>query len=282
MQNDVYTYHTPKTLSCGIIVNSPHSGRSYPIEFIANSQLSLLHLRSSEDAFVDQLVGFAPEIGMPFLAAKKPRAFVDLNRHADELDPSMIEGLSSRHLNPRLASGLGVIPRVVGEGRVIQSGKISKLVAKARLARYYWPYHHKLEEILAAARANFPQVLLLDFHSMPSAAVAHLDTSVDVVIGDRFGAAARADISDMVEQAFAGQGFHVLRNTPFAGAYITRHYGLPRRGQNVIQVEINRALYLDEDRVEKHGGFDGLRARLMDALAELQHAFAHPIPVAAE
>ena len=257
-----------------VIVASPHSGAQYPQAFLERSALDALQIRSSEDAFVDKLFEAAPGLGLAFLTAVLPRAYVDLNRSVQELDPAVVDGVVRRGQNPRVASGLGVIPRVVAQGRSIYSGKISQAEASARLERVWHPYHRELQRLLNTARIHLGEAILLDCHSMPREALETLGSGgnrkrAEIVLGDRFGVAADSDIVEQVEAAFATAGFEVARNTPFAGAYITQTYGRPSRRQHAVQVEIDRSLYMDEETIQPHSGFADVQARLAQVLAEV-------------
>ncbi|MEO1563104.1 MAG: N-formylglutamate amidohydrolase [Pseudomonadota bacterium] len=282
MSNEVYNLIRPTAPRAGIVINSPHSGRDYPDHFVASSDLTLGALRSSEDAYVDELFADAPGLGLPLMAARFPRAFVDLNRGSDELDPALIRGLSGAGVNPRVASGLGVIPRVVAEGRAIRSGKMSLLDARARLARYYWPYHQQLSHLLDQTRSRFGTVLLLDCHSMPSYASGNDRIGYDVVLGDRFGASAAGEYVDMAEAILTDLGLKVGRNTPFAGAHLAQRYGNPVKGQHVIQIEVNRGLYLNEELVTLSEGFIPLRQKLSALMGELIAYMSPDMSLAAE
>ncbi len=243
-------------------------------------------VRSSEDAFVDRLFDMAPLYGAPLLAARVPRAFIDLNRAADELDPALIEGLTRVPHNPRVLSGLGVIPRVVAGGRAIYAGKMPLAEAEARVARYWHPWHAALQELAESTLAGFGEVLLVDCHSMPHEAIeAHSrpgSPRPEVVLGDRFGAAAAPVMMDLVEAAFRAAGLRVARNAPFAGAYIAQAYGRPSRGMHVIQVEIDRSLYMDEARIEPRADFLGFRALMGAVVAEVTGRLRRAAPLAAE
>ncbi len=269
-----------------VMFASPHSGKDYPVDFLAKALPDQRMIRSSEDAFVDQLFAAAPILGAPFLAARVPRAFVDLNRAADELDPAVIEGIARAPLNPRISSGLGVIPRVVAGGRAIYQGKLSRSEVEARLTRYWHPYHQALSGLIAETRSTWGQAVLIDCHSMPHEAIlAHGRAGQprpEVVLGDRFGAAAAGEVVDRIEAAFAGAGLRVARNAPFAGAHVTQAYGRPSRGVHVVQVEIDRALYMDETRIEPLPGFDELRARLTAIMAEIIAGAGQSLRLAAE
>jgi N-formylglutamate amidohydrolase len=286
MASDSYTLFAPAAPETPVLFSSPHSGRDYPAPFLAATQLDPLTLRSSEDAFVDELFACAPGYGAPLLAARMPRAWLDLNRAPDELDPALIEGLGRSPHNPRVASGLGVIPRVVANGRPIYSGKITRIEAEARLARGWHPWHAALRRLIDERLAQFGQAVLIDGHSMPHEAIeAHArpgQPRPDVVLGDRFGAAAGRDVMDRVEAAFAAAGLRVARNSPFAGAYIAQAYGRPSRGVHVVQVEIDRALYMDEARVEKLPTFTTFRTVIAGVVAELVRIGRPGLPLAAE
>jgi N-formylglutamate amidohydrolase len=272
-ETDAYVLHRPRQCLGPVIFASPHSGRDYGAGFLGQVILDRQAIRSSEDAFVDRLFDMAPELGAPLLCARAPRAFLDLNRAADELDPGVIEGIVRAAHNPRISSGLGVIPRVVAGGRAIYRGKLSLTEVQGRISRFWHPYHAALAALVEETRAAFGQAVLIDCHSMPHEAIeAHTrpgQSAPDVVLGDRYGAAAGREVVDRVEAAFAAAGLRVVRNAPFAGAYIAQAYGRPSRGVHVVQVEIDRALYMDEVRVEPLAGFGGFRELIAGVVAEL-------------
>jgi len=265
-----YRLALPERLTSCVLFASPHSGRDYPSELLVNSMLDARRLRSSEDAFVDDLLQSVPEEGAMLLAARLPRAWVDLNRGEDELDPALIEGLRRNMGGPRVAAGLGVIPRVVSGGRAIYSGKIAVNEAEARLARVWRPYHARLESLMVELRARFGRAILLDMHSMPSEALDTLGPArPDVVLGDRYGTAARPETVAAIERVFVGLGLKVGRNTPFAGAYVAQRYGRPREGWEVVQIEIVRSLYMDEAEVSPSHDFPAFAAKMAQAVAGL-------------
>ena len=272
-QTEAYVLTRPDAPSGPMIFASPHSGREYAADFLAQAVLDRQAIRSSEDAFVDDLFGMAPEMGAPLLAARAPRAFIDLNRAADELDPGVIEGIARAPHNPRISSGLGVIPRVVAGGRSIYRGKLSLSEVDARLKRFWHPYHKALAGLVEEVRAECGQAVLIDCHSMPHEAIeAHTrpgQPRPEVVLGDRYGATAGREVMERVEAAFAGAGLRVGRNAPFAGAYVAQAYGRPSRGVHVVQVEIDRALYMDEVRVEPLAGFAEFQSLIAGVVAEL-------------
>ena len=283
-----HAYHLslpPERRSC-VVFASPHSSSDYPSRFVARSQLDTLAIRSSEDAFVDRLFACAPEYGAPLLAAGAPRAFIDLNRSTDELDPALIEGARRLGHNPRVASGLGVIPRVVANGRAIYRGRLPMAEALERIETYWHPYHNALQKLLDEAHALHGEAILIDCHSMPHEAMDGVARTArrrpEIVLGDRFGAAAAADVVDRIEAAFSAAGLVVTRNAPFAGAYVTQAYGRPSRNQHAIQIEIDRALYMDEARIEPNGQFRAFRTLLRGVIAEIAAIRREAMPLAAE
>jgi len=277
----------PERRTSSVVFASPHSGRDYAWSFLRKTALDQHQVRSSEDAFVDQLFEAAPRFGAPLLKAGAPRAFVDLNRSEDELDPALIEGVRKAGHNPRVASGLGVIPRVVANGRPIYRGKLSRGEADRRIETYWRPYHEALAAQLDQAYLMFGQSVLIDCHSMPHEA---MDAVVrmgakrpDVVLGDRFGAAASDEVVSRIEAAFQAAGLVVVRNTPFAGAYITQQYGRPSRNRHAVQVEIDRALYMNEQLIRPNGNFETFKRLIEGVIAEVA-AIGRPkaAPLAAE
>lgn len=281
-----FTLFEPIHLTTNIVFSSPHSGRDYPDDLVRRSRLSRRQLRASEDVLVDRLFAAAPRHGAPLLAATAPRAWLDLNRAPSELDPALIEGIRARGLNQRVAAGLGVIPRVVAEGTEIYRGKIDRAEAEARIEEIHLPYHAALETLLARARDRFGTGLLYDCHSMPSdalrAAPRVRGRSPDVVLGDRFGASASRVVMARTQEAFERGGLVVARNAPFAGGYITQQHGHPARGISAIQVEIDRGLYLDQERLEPSAGFVELRRVLDGVVADLAQMIPDEPALAAE
>ena len=267
-----YSITDPKTLVSSVVVASPHSGRQYDSEFLSQSILDDHAVRSSEDAYVDQLIDYVPDLGAPLLTANAPRAFLDLNRSKQELDPALIKGVRSTSQNPRIASGLGIIPRVVANGRSIYRGKLSRSEANRRISLYWEPYHAALSKLLERARGVFGRSILLDMHSMPHEAAMQSGTLrpiPQIVIGDRFGSSADKIIVDKIEALFVAQGFRVARNAPFAGAFMTQNYGRPYLGHHVVQIEIDRSLYLDEQAISLSKEHSAFKHRLKAVLSEL-------------
>ncbi len=288
MREPAYRLDCPAVRSTSVVFASPHSGRDYAPEFLQAAVLDPIEIRTSEDAFVDALFATAPSHGAPLLTAGAPRAFVDLNRAAEELDPALVEGVRRVAQNPRIASGLGVIPRVVANGRAIYRGKLPFAEAQRRILGYWRPYHAALEALLDQSHRTFGEAILIDCHSMPHEALDAAGPAgagrPDVVLGDRFGAAASARVIEQVEAAFSAAGFRVARNMPFAGAYITQAYGRPSRRQHAVQVEIDRGLYMNERTIEPLPEFEDFRRALEGAIAGIA-AIGRPaqaLPMAAE
>lgn len=283
--NSSFQIIRPNVQTCPVVFSSPHSGRAYPQAFLDQSVLGLAAIRSSEDAFVDQLISCAPSLGAPLLLAHVPRSYIDLNRAPDEFDPALIEQVRQSDSNPRIASGLGVVPRVVAGGRAIYHGKIPLAEAKARVAEYWHPYHTALRQLLGETLAQFGYVILLDIHSMPSEAAKMLrphQIAADIVLGDRHGASAGGQIVAQVEAAFVAEGLRVARNSPFAGAYIAQQYGRPFVGKHVVQVEISRGLYMDESQIAPLPQFPQFQARLENVLRRVIAGYSAPSALAAE
>jgi N-formylglutamate amidohydrolase len=253
------------------VFSSPHSGRQYPKAFLDSSRLDERSLRRSEDCYVDLLFEQVLDLGAPLLLAYAPRAYVDVNREPYELDPRMFDGRLPAYANTRsmrVAGGLGTIPRIVSEGQDIYRGRIAVEDALARIETIHRPYHRALKHLLLRTIEGFGQAMLVDCHSMPSASLGPLEQGrADIVLGDRYGTSCAPRMMDVFQLAFEEAGFVVVRNRPYAGGYITEHYGHPRSGIHALQIEINRALYVDEVLVQPLPGFDSVRNRLMAAVS---------------
>jgi N-formylglutamate amidohydrolase len=285
MTNHAYRLELPESRTTSVVFASPHSGRDYSWQFLRRSVLDEHAIRSSEDAFVDLLFEDAPVLGAPLLSAIAPRAFIDVNRSADELDPALIDGVRKSAHNPRVASGLGVVPRVVANGRAIYSGKIPLTEAEARIRLYWQPYHTALARLLKESLDAFDEAILIDCHSMPHEAlesIVHPGGRPEIVLGDRFGAAAHPEIVDRVEQAFRAAGLRVVRNAPFAGAYVTQHYGRPSRAQHVVQIEIDRSLYMNEAMIRPNANFAAFRTLMRRVVTDIVMIGQKQVPLAAE
>jgi N-formylglutamate amidohydrolase len=256
-----------------VICASPHSGRVYPAEMMAASQLDRRAIRRSEDAHVDELIAAAPDFGHTLIAAELARAFMDVNREPWELDPAMFEDelpAFAKARTARVAAGLGAIARIVCEGQEIYARKLTFAEAEARVRHVHQPYHATLAALIAEAKASHGVAVLIDWHSMPAAASTRAGESCDVVLGDRFGAACSAAVTGLVERELGAMGYRVARNAPYAGGYTTEHYGRPGRKVHALQIELSRALYFDETALQPTAGMPRLKSdldRLFKALA---------------
>jgi N-formylglutamate amidohydrolase len=271
--------HAPAEQTVPLVFASPHSGADYPASFIAASRLDPLALRRSEDAFVDDIFAAACEFGAPLLKATFPRAYVDPNREPFELDPTMFDGPLPAYVNttsPRVAAGLGTIARVVTSGEEIYRGKLRFDEVRQRIDRHYYPYHAALRRLLDRTREKFGVCLLIDCHSMPSIG-GPMDSDpglrrFDAVLGDRFGTSCAVAVTETAERLLRGFGYSVGRNVPYAGGYCTHHYGKPQAKMHALQIEINRALYMNEEMVTPAPGLaevkSGIR-QLVEGLASL-------------
>jgi N-formylglutamate amidohydrolase len=267
-----FDLHPADGAATPIVFASPHSGRDYPAELMAAAALDGAAIRRSEDAFVDELIGSAPGQGISLLTARYARAWIDLNREAYELDPAMFEDELPpfvRGRTARVAAGLGSIARVVGEGQEIYRRKLTFDEARRRIEAVHQPYHAALAGLLDAARRRHGRAALIDWHSMPSAASGDFERDraqgrrgCDMVLGDRFGSACSPALTRLVERELEGMGYRVARNAPYAGGYTTEFYGRPGEGVHALQVEINRAVYLDEAALVPNAGFARLKRDL--------------------
>ncbi len=259
-----------------MVIASPHSGRAYPASLMAATRLSLGQMRRAEDAFVDQLLeGIS---GVPVMTARWSRLFLDLNRHQDELDPEMLDRLPARPLlrTDRLAAGLGLLPRIAGHGLPLYRAPLSLAEAEARIAAIHRPWHHRLEALLAAARARHGYAILIDCHSMPRPAGP---LPPQIVLGDRHGSSAAPALVALIEQHFIGHGWRVARNNPYAGGHTTERHGRPLEGLHCVQIEIDRSLYMDPVKLLPGPGFVSV-ARQLQGLVRLLLAHAPRLPLA--
>ena len=278
----------PDSAASALVFASPHSGRHYPADMGASARLGAAAMRSSEDALVDQLIAAAPRLGATVIAARYARAYVDVNREPYELDPAMFEDELpeyARARTARVAAGLGSIARLVAEGREIYDRKLTFAEASRRIEAVHQPYHGALRGLVEQARARHGGAILIDWHSMPGAAAGQGPGAgsgsgslggrrrVDMVLGDRFGSTCSEDLTFLVERELAAMGYVTARNAPYAGGYTTEAYGRPVEGVHALQIEISRALYLDEASLLPSAGFARLARdleRLFERLAGLK------------
>jgi N-formylglutamate amidohydrolase len=279
----------PAAYSAPVLFNSPHSGSTYPHAFLELSRLDVGTLRRSEDSFVDALVAGVVRHGYPLMRAHFPRCFVDVNREPYELDPRMFEGRLPSFANTRsmrVAGGLGTVARVVGDAQEIYDQRIPVDDALQRIETLYKPYHRALRRLFTKMHRDYGTAMLVDCHSMPSSS-GHKDERPrpEFVLGDRYGTSCVGVVAETVESTLRTLGYTVSRNKPYAGGFITEHYGNPSAGLHAIQLEINRALYMDERRYERTGHFDRLAAdleTLANRLGEIPLEELRPYRAAAE
>lgn len=269
--------HNPENSQTNVIFNSPHSGRLYNTNFLKQAALSFKDIRASEDFYVDQLLTSVTQTDATLLEACFPRAFVDVNRAASDLDQKLIEKLKMNNSDPRTAAGLGVIPRVVGEGIEIYQQKLSLEEVNIRLNTYYFPYHEKLQKLINQAIENFGTAILFDFHSMPHNCLENRASKnsclPEIVLGDCFGSSCSSKFSQQVYDIFVSEGFNVTRNDPFSGGFITKNYGVSHQNIQAIQIEIDRSLYMDEKNLTLGAGYLKLKNKLhnvVHALSDLK------------
>ncbi|WP_442753567.1 N-formylglutamate amidohydrolase [Methylocystis sp. JAN1] len=288
----------PAELLSPLVFSSPHSGRIYPARFLAAARLDAASLRRSEDAYVDELFAAAHAVGAPMLRALFPRAYLDLNREPYELDPKLFDGPLPSFANTRslrVAAGLGTIPRVVADAREIYAGRVSLEEALRRIEALYKPYHEALRGLMERAQRRFGFAVLVDCHSMPSTSAREPSVAaraekkrIDFVVGDRYGASAAPGVVGGVEERLRARGYNVQRNRPYAGGFITEHFGRPAAGWHALQIEVSRGLYMDEATLEKSARFQAVVADLTEVVAglaqdvELDETLGGPRRMAAE
>jgi len=279
----------PAELRGAVVFNSPHSGSIYPRSFLAAARLDLTTLRRSEDCFVDELLIGLVSRGHPLMRAHFPRCFVDVNREPYELDPRMFDGRLPSFANTRsmrVAGGLGTVARVVGDAQEIYDQRIPVDDALRRIEILYKPYHRALRKLMTRTHRDFGTAVLVDCHSMPSAAGPKDERPrADIVIGDRYGTSCVGVVADTIEATLRERGYAVSRNKPYAGGFITEHYGNPAVGLHAVQLEINRGLYMDERRFERSKTFSAVAQDLevmADRLNEIALQELRPYRAAAE
>lgn len=262
----------PAEATAPFLFNSPHSGRIYPRAFVEQTRLDFTTLRRSEDTFVDELFMDAVAAGAPLMRALFPRSFLDLNREPYELDPRMFDGRLPPFANTRsirVSGGLGTIARVVGDAQEIYPRRLAVSEALERIETYYKPYHQALRRHVGRIQRQWGVAVLVDCHSMPSTSTRDDGARADFVIGDRYGTSCSEIVTGTLERALGARGYRVVRNKPYAGGYITEHYGNPAAGLHAVQIELNRALYMDERAYERNAGFAQVKADLAAVLPTL-------------
>ncbi len=267
----------PARVAAPYLLDSPHSGRTYPRDFLALSRLDRVTIRRSEDAFVEELCLGAAVGRLPVLHAHFPRAWLDVNREPMELDPRMFVGRLPAGANTRstrVVGGLGTIPRIVSERDEIYRGPIPIEEGLARIAQGYEPYHATLRRALARLHARFGLAVLIDCHSMPSIQrTGGAEGRADIVLGDRHGTSCHPALTDVASALLREAGYRVARNKPYAGGYNTETYGRPEKGLHALQIEISRGLYMNETTMEKTADFATLAAGFRGFVDQLVSGF---------
>jgi N-formylglutamate amidohydrolase len=263
----------PAEQTAPFVFSSPHSGRIYPSEFLAQSRLDPQTLRKSEDCFVDRLFRSVASLGAPLLSARFPRAYLDLNREPYELDPELFDEPLPEHANTqsiRVVGGLGTVARIVADGEEIYRHRLTLRSVLARIDQLYFPFHAQLARLVEETVHRFGYAVLIDCHSMPSSTMTPGGSQrPDIVIGDRFGASCDPRLSALLRDALQGLGYDVQMNRPYAGGYITEHHGRPTHGVHAVQIEVNRSLYLNETTLQENAGYGALQADLAALAADL-------------
>lgn len=283
-----FTIQGSRAQTAPFVFCSPHSGRVYPASFLVSSRLDAHALRKSEDCYVDELFSGVTELGVPLIAARFPRAYLDVNREPYELDPELFHEPPPPYANTqsvRVVGGLGTIARIVADGEEIYRNRIALSAALERIDRLYKPFHGALAGLLDATWRRFGTAVLIDCHSMPSASIGQPSpVRPDFVLGDRFGASCDGRLTRFLRELLVSLGYEVQLNRPYAGGYITEHYGRPQRGLHALQIEVNRALYLNESSLTRSAAFQKVRRDLMMTANRLFKEFPDVIgrPAAAE
>ena len=276
---DKIIIRSPQKRVLPLVVSSPHSGRNYPPDFVAASALTPLRLRSSEDSFVEDIFGYAPELGATLIEALFPRVFVDVNRQPYELDPTMFSDPLPDYVtthNNRISAGLGTIARVVSNGERVYRNKLTFREAEERINNYYQPYHNALQALINNTKDEFGYCILLDCHSMPSGRIESNNPAqskpsrlAEIILGDCHGTSCHSHIMKSSNEFLNEFGFSVRRNLPYAGGFITRNYGKPKEGVHALQIELNRSLYMDERHIEPLEGIKQLRHAMTGFMEQL-------------
>ncbi len=263
----------PLVQTTPLVFCSPHSGRTYPSALLSRSRLDPLSLRKSEDCFVDELFGDAPAAGAPLIVANFPRAYIDVNREPFELDPELFEEPLPEYANAqtmRVIGGLGTIPRVVAEAEEIYDAPLPLGVAMERIERLYRPFHDALQHLVERTRQKFGYAVLIDCHSMPSASLAFpASARPEFILGDRFGGSCDFRVTRVVREAIDALHYHAQLNRPYAGGFITEHYGRPAENVHALQIEINRGLYLNERTLKRSPRFNRLKRDVTELVDRL-------------
>jgi N-formylglutamate amidohydrolase len=273
-ESDPLYLHGPSEPEQPLVLDSPHSGREVPADF--GTVLDDADLRDAEDCHVDRLYLPATERGIPLLAARMSRLYLDVNRDADDIDPELLDAPPPGAASPKARLGKALVWRTLDDGRPISARRLSAHEIARRIARCHTPYHQRLKGLLDAAHARFGRVVHINCHSMNAVGGAHGEggagrARADFVLGDRDGTSCDPALTAFVQRTLAGMGYDVKVNDPFKGVALVRAYSDPAAGRHSLQIEINKRLYMDPATLEPGAGFAPLQRdlmRLIDALIE--------------
>ena len=264
----------PVQAAIPLVLDSPHSGHSFPADF--DAVVSEAELREGEDSYVDELYAAAPELGAPLLAALWPRTYLDPNRHAGDVDLDLIEGHWPGEYRPsgKARFGKALIWRTLEDGRPIYSGKLSIERVLRRIQDFHVPYHKAIQRLLSETHSRFGRVYHINCHSMRAVAGKQSEDAgrerADFVLGDRDGSSCDPRFTEFVRAALAGMGYRVKVNDPYKGVELVRAYSDPQAGRHSLQIEINKRLYMDESTLQKTAGFASLQKNLSHLLVEIK------------
>ena len=262
----------PEATELPLVFDSPHSGSSYPEDFQFCCPLDVL--RMAEDTYVDELYSAAPALGATLIGAVFPRSYLDANRAVDDLDSALIDGAWPSPLAPshKTRSGLGLVRRVARPGIPIYDRKLRVDEILARLERCHIPYHRVLDETCQRVHRKFGVVWHVNCHSMPSqrGSAKRGGHCADFVLGDRDGSTCEPEFTDFVARELRGRGYTVRINEVYKGVEIIKRQGSPAMHRHSLQIEVDRALYMDQKTLEKSHGFDQVRADITELIAALQ------------
>ncbi|WP_374276131.1 N-formylglutamate amidohydrolase [Brevundimonas sp.] len=258
--------HRPDGVVGPWVFASPHSGTFLPADLGADPAVDEGSLRSAEDVAMDVLARPGVALGAPLIACAVSRAYVDVNRAPDDMDPEVVTGVAQAGpVSPRVQAGYGVIPRLTGDGCLIRTTRLSATEAAGRIDRVHRPYHAALAALMTAAKARHGQSTLIDWHSMPPGR----DGGPDVVLGDRHGSSCSTTLTRRARAAFERRGWRVALNRPYAGGYATRLWGRPDEGVEALQIEISRGRYLDPTTGRPGPGFGAAQAVIRQVIEDL-------------
>jgi N-formylglutamate amidohydrolase len=268
-----------------LLLSIPHAGRDYPADIFDNLRIRADDLVRLEDRYADRLAAPAIAAGIPAICAHRARAWIDLNRAEDDLDPAMVLGNASPYRqNPsaKMRGGLGLVPRRLAHAGEIWKRPIASEAIEARLDSFHRPYHRTISGILGAMRARFGIAILVDLHSMPPLSNSGQGPP-KIVIGDRFGQSAASIHTEMLIGRLRERGVHAGLNHPYPGDHMLRQHGDLRRNIHAIQIEVDRSLYLDSELREPTSGLAPTAALISELLFLLaDNAMGLDMPMAAE